>query len=395
MIFPAFLVPVMAAWAVQSVQAEPGTKARRYLVTTTSLALIFMGVLLWSAKVYPMAQDNWDSTAWNTLWRAILAVAVIAALVFLNRMESGVSRVCLQVAVLALLPIDALSHSPNIAPTLPSSAMAPGMWEASGKPAPPKLGEGRVMLSAQAEKLFVNSYVTNLDQDFALKRIGEWYDLNLLDHVPKVNGAIPLHPAHYDFLENHLYYKSQAKYGAALVDFLSVAWYLTADKSVEWVALTNHLPMLTAGQAPVFVNDQQALEAITAETFQPRKEVYLPEAARPLVTVNNSTTCEVMNTRFLPERVEADITAASATMAVISQTYYHLWNAYVDGNPVPLLRANVAFQAFQVPAGKHHIEVVYRDHNLSMGALLTAVSLALCGLIWFKFRDVPLTQLRV
>ena len=79
-------------------------------------------------------------------------------------------------------------------------------------------------------------------------------------------------------------------------------------------------------------------------------------------------------------------------MAVISQTYYHLWQAYVDGNPVPLFRANVAFQAFEVPAGKHHIEVVYRDHNLSMGALLTAIALALCGLIWYKLREVPLTQ---
>jgi hypothetical protein len=209
-IFPAFLVPLMAAWALHSIQVERDTKPRRYVLVTTFLVLVLMGALLWIAKAYPMAQDNWDRTAWNTLWRAILVVAVIAALLFLNRMESGVSRACLQAAVLALLAIDALSHSPNIAPTLPSSRMASGMWEASGKPARPKLGEGRIMLSAQAEQLFVNSYITNLDQDFALKRIGEWYDLNLLDHVPKVNGAIPLHPGHYDFLENHLYYKSHA-----------------------------------------------------------------------------------------------------------------------------------------------------------------------------------------
>jgi uncharacterized membrane protein YfhO len=43
-----------------------------------------------------------------------------------------------------------------------------------------------------------------------------------------------------------------------------------------------------------------------------------------------------------------------------------------------LLRANVAFQAVQVPAGVHHVRLVYHDPKLVIGAGISGLALMAC-----------------
>jgi uncharacterized membrane protein YfhO len=126
------------------------------------------------------------------------------------------------------------------------------------------------------------------------------------------------------------------------------------------------------------------LQSITAEDFNPRDVVYLPESERAIVTVTNQTLCAVTNASFKPNQVEADIAAAAPSLVVLSQSYYHLWRAFVDEKSVPLLRANLAFQAVEVPAGTHHLKLIYRDPNLEIGAMISLLSLVACGLIWLR-----------
>ena len=54
-------------------------------------------------------------------------------------------------------------------------------------------------------------------------------------------------------------------------------------------------------------------------------------------------------------------------------------------------RANVAFQSVQVPAGSHHVRLVYRDPNLWIGAGISIFSILLCAAIWW--RQPPLEKL--
>src|SRR5437588_410722 len=78
------------------------------------------------------------------------------------------------------------------------------------------------------------------------------------------------------------------------------------ESAIEWVARTNYLPLLTAGQRPIFATDDQALQGIAADNFQPSKVVYLTENARSLITTSNYAPCTLSNTKFTPQRVEAD-----------------------------------------------------------------------------------------
>jgi len=161
-----------------------------------------------------------------------------------------------------------------------------------------------------------------------------------------------------------------------------------ALQAAKWVARTNYLPVLTAGQQPVFKSDAAALNAMCSSNFNPRTTVFLPESARQSVNVSNETVCAVQRDRYRQNEVEADVAAAAPSMVVLSQTYYHLWRAEVDGQRVPLFRANLAFQALQAPAGAHHVRLSYHDPLLALGAGASAVSLLVCIVLWRVNRKV-------
>jgi hypothetical protein len=167
-----------------------------------------------------------------------------------------------------------------------------------------------------------------------------------------------------------------------IVDFVSAEWISSANNPTQWERQTNFLPLVTAGQKPVFEKEVNLLPAVIADNFNPREIVYLPESCRPLVTVTNRATCQILHTHFALNQVEADVNAAAPALVVFSQTYYHLWRAFIDGKPTALLRANLAFQAVQVPAGIHHVQLVYRDPYLKTGAVISAISLLACFFIW-------------
>ena len=51
------------------------------------------------------------------------------------------------------------------------------------------------------------------------------------------------------------------------------------------------------------------------------------------------------------------------------------WRARLDGEPAPLLQANVVFRAVAVPEGRHRVELVYRPRGLLLGLAVSVLSL--------------------
>jgi len=64
---------------------------------------------------------------------------------------------------------------------------------------------------------------------------------------------------------------------------------------------------------------------------------------------------------------------------VLSDTYDPGWKATVDGLPSRVERANGAFRAVRLEAGRHLVEMVYRPASVVAGAALSAVSLLAGG----------------
>ena len=382
-ILPAFLVPLLAAWALQRLQTDADMRARRTLRFSGLLFLALAAALVVFARQNPFPFDAIHAMTWNAMTRMALSLALLIALLILAGTNSSAKRLAIQCLALGILLADLLTQNPGITPTLPSSAMAPGLWQADGRPAI-KLGTCRIMQSPEAEQKLLFSRVADPMHDFLGKRLGEWYNLNLLDSLPKVDGAITLRPAKFDLVERRIYYTAGAAYGEGLPDFLSAAWISDPANPTKWIARTNYLPVITGGQRPEYKTDEQALDAMAAKGFHPREIVYLPPEICDQVTVTNHTPCTIEQVRFQQNHIDAEVHAMAPSLVVLSQTYYHLWQASVDGQRVPLFHANVAFQALQVPAGTHHIKLVYHDSNLLTGAAISIASLLTCVVIWRK-----------
>jgi uncharacterized membrane protein YfhO len=145
------------------------------------------------------------------------------------------------------------------------------------------------------------------------------------------------------------------------------------------------MPLVTAGQQPVFADDRTAFDALSQTNLDLRQLVFLPLEARGRLTATQHTSARVLDAKFANESISIQTEAPAASLLVLSQTYYPAWKAYVDGQPARIWRANYAFQALEVPAGRHRIQLVYKDKMLLAGAVLSGLGLLACaGLCWRK-----------
>ncbi len=143
------------------------------------------------------------------------------------------------------------------------------------------------------------------------------------------------------------------------------------------------LPLITAGQEPVFAADPDTLDAVLADSFEPQQVVYLPLTAQNRVHAQARANAKILSPQYSVQRIGMDVEADAPAMVVVAQSFCHNWHAYVDGQTVPLWRANYAFQALEVPAGRHQVSLVYEDKAFRYGAILSLVALAACAAAWF------------
>jgi len=76
---------------------------------------------------------------------------------------------------------------------------------------------------------------------------------------------------------------------------------------------------------------------------------------------------------YTPQRMIAEVTVSAPAVAVFAEAYYPGWHALVDGQEVPLYRADYYLRAVEVPSGTHQVEFSFDPVSFKVGA---AVSLA-------------------
>ena len=101
-------------------------------------------------------------------------------------------------------------------------------------------------------------------------------------------------------------------------------------------------------------------------------------------------------TRYEPHRLELRTRNAQPGFLVLSEIYYRGWEAWLDGQRVPVERVNYALRGVQVPAGEHRLEMIFRAHSFRNGAAwsLVGVLLLLAGAVWGRLTSVHLWQER-
>jgi hypothetical protein len=231
--------------------------------------------------------------------------------------------------------------------------------------------------------------IPNLEENYLLNRLAFLADCNLLEGVPQVHGFFSLTPGEANDATVLPYVQTNRDI-PALLDFMGVSQITAPGKAFEWTPRPSAMPLVTAGQQPVFVDDPTAFQAFFQTNRDFRSMVVLPIEARGSVTATQQTSARVLDARFANQSISLHTEAPAASMVVISQSYYTAWRAYVDGQPTKIWRANYAFQALEVPAGNHQVELVYGDKQLLVGAVLSGLGMLACAGLWWLARSQPM-----
>jgi Bacterial membrane protein YfhO len=85
-----------------------------------------------------------------------------------------------------------------------------------------------------------------------------------------------------------------------------------------------------------------------------------------------------------PNFVQLQVEASGDGLLVLAITRHEYWRATIDGRDVPILPANLAFQAVRVPAGRHRVVMRYRNPVVVWSGAVSLIAAA--ALIWFAAR---------
>lgn len=84
-------------------------------------------------------------------------------------------------------------------------------------------------------------------------------------------------------------------------------------------------------------------------------------------------------------KLTAEVNMPSDGWLVHAAAYYPGWQAYVDGEKVPLYAANYTQQGIYLPAGKHRVHFRYDPWSFKIGLLLSILSFA--GVLWILIKN--------
>jgi hypothetical protein len=345
----ALTIPLAAAFGIRALEETKISRAQ--LLGYAALLLVPVGLLFMWVMQHPFQYDRPRETTLNSLQRVVLFALAIGLLAFRER------RAYFFPLFLFCLFLDLRFHLPNQNPTTNIATLKMGLHTHDF----PKLAEGRVFISPQAEDRLLRSSLTNLDADFVGKQLAVWSHLNLIELVPKVNGSATLNVREQKEVQDWLYDKTNSHNINldAWLDFLAVTQTTAPGQVVEWTNRPTAKPLLTI-----------------ATNFLEKPEENLPLGE---ATIKNFT--------FNEKEINATVSAKSPATLVVAQSWYPAWRAQINGAPAPIHKINHAFQAVVVPAGESVVQ--FRYGPPFAGAMISFLSLGACCWLLRPARERP------
>jgi len=207
-------------------------------------------------------------------------------------------------------------------------------------------------------------------------------------------GASPLRPARYDQLHHTLRMER-------VWQLLNVKYVITWRK--ELYAPSDIIYQEPAGKDTTYVHrlrtvaprawlvyrteqpaDDQALARLDAQDFDPGQDALLaPGPAPALSPLPPGQAGAVQITGRTPGSLELDVSSPAQALLVLSETYYPGWQARLDGSAAPVERVDYTLRGVLVPAGQHHLALVFQPATLLWGSLISGITLlAVAAVAW-------------
>jgi hypothetical protein len=135
------------------------------------------------------------------------------------------------------------------------------------------------------------------------------------------------------------------------------------------------LPRARVVGAVRVASGEAALGAVRAADFDPRVAAVLsPEDAARAGVPSGPFEGHAEIAALRGDRVELDVTLSRAGLVVLADAWDAGWQASVDGAPAPVLKADVAFRAVPLSAGRHRVRLRYVPPGLAAGAAISGLA---------------------
>ncbi|MCX7872518.1 MAG: YfhO family protein [Verrucomicrobiae bacterium] len=380
-----FIIPVLSGYGINAIIKSPG-KALKTTGSIACLILVVSIVIVWLNKKYPFEYEQFSETFKNTLFRLVILFLFFATLIFSAKNKKHFAIALL--TAIALIAVDGMLHMPNFHPKISAEHFKSKLWERSVESKKPSFGDGRVYISPGAEAKLLRSTVQDWTANFIGKRLALWSNLNLLEEIPKVNGALTLQVLEQKILEKALYDTNKAHLNG-LLKFLNVKWVTKPGTVVEWTNYTNSMSLIWGGQSVKILEKTNIVDYLCSAEFKPEKEVIVDKDQQNALNLNNyadGSNVLINKVKYSNHRIEIDYECDKPSILTIAQTYYKNWRVRIDGNKTQLIRANYAFQAFVSPSGKHTAVIEYFDLCFITGLAISCASVIFISVFLVQIR---------
>lgn len=126
-----------------------------------------------------------------------------------------------------------------------------------------------------------------------------------------------------------------------------------------------------------FVNSNaQEMQAISS--FDPQKEAFVHEEFKNVLNtarLGKSENAEIKLVSYHPDTLKYEYTSPTDAFAVFSEVFYDKgWKAYIDGEEVPIIRADYILRALQVPGGNHTVEFIFAPKTVQISSVISLIA---------------------
>ena len=407
----AFSLSVLAGYGFTHLQrvrspkpgrAEPDAAISTARLLAISRYLFFLALLLALLSFYGLNDTGWraDSPFYDLLAGAILLAILLALAWLLWRFAARLHPALLTVLTAGLICFDLFTANwqTNLYPELPE-------WHTR-------------MPAAVAA---IKQDVGGSDEPFRVYNEFRLYDnYGVPFELEDLWGASPLRPLRYDqFLappmpiertwellnvkyviswREELYLPSTIIYQEPAGEDTTYVHRLDTVGPRAWLVSQAEIASDTAILAriadPEFDRWRVALLEPGAEQFVAllnapagRRAGRLAHSQQAVSTTSPDPAAQARFTVHSPQSLSLQVAAPAPALLVLSEVAYPGWQASIDGQPAPLLRADYVLRAVPVPPGEHTVSLEFRPISFTAGAVISGLTLLATAVVLVRRRN--------
>ncbi len=219
-------------------------------------------------------------------------------------------------------------------------------------------------------------------EDWLMMRAVLLPNMTMFDSIASLNNFDPLTPDRYTRWMDILSH-AEGDERAMLLDISAAGVVETRDTQTNSGVRFQQLPVEIGARARwvrcarAARDPEEALQLVMTAAFDPDQAVVIEGLKSQQITgcADGGVRGVVDLVDEAPGGLEYRVHADQPGWLLLSDTWYPGWRAFVDGDEVPVLRADYLFRAVQIPAGDHRVRFSYRPPPFYIGLAMTAITL--------------------